>query len=142
MELTQLKPKQSKVYFSKLDKELTLRPWTVEDQIWLQQEYEGKIQEIFSQDNIDIAAICRCVYRLLEDKSDFKVEQYTDFDEDGNEIKTKLGGWKKMASLLSGVEEQMGILTGLTECIGVNMPEVDEIKKSVKKKKVKGTKNQ
>jgi len=133
MDLSELKPRASRIFFSKLDRELILRPWTVEDQIWMQQEFKD-IQKIFDPKNSDILAICRIAYRLMVDKSPFVAEERASYDEDGNKITEKVGGWKKMATLLANVDEQIQLYTAITECIGVSMPEVDELKVDIKKK--------
>lgn len=133
MELIDLKPRPSK--FKANGNEYILRAWTVEDQIWLQQEYGDKVKDIFSSENIDLMAVCRCVFRLIQDKSDFKAEDIKDVDENGEEINYRLGGWKKLALKLKTIEEQVSAYTALMDCVGLSMPEIDNIRDSVKKKK-------
>ena len=142
MELTDLKPRASKFYMEAIKRELKLRPWTVEDHIWLQQEYgKEKVQSIFNPDSVDMMAMCRIAYRLITDKSFFSVDVVETYDEEGNKITEKVGGWKKMAVMLSGVSEQVDLFTAITECLGVSMPEVEDIKADIKKK-VNQTMNQ
>lgn len=135
MDIIDLKPKASKLEVS--GKSYTLRPWTLEDGIWLKQEYGEKVSQIFSETNFDLAAMCRMAYRLLVDKQDFKVQEAKTFDEDGNEISVKLGGWKKLASDLKGFEEQYALMKSVTQCIGVSMPDLNEAKQEANKKKAK-----
>lgn len=137
MKLEDLKPMPQKFFMKKLNQSITLRAWTVEDQIWLQQEYgKDKIQSIFNPESVDISAICRIAYRLIDDKSPFKAEQRKTFDENGEPIVEKVGGWRKMAILLSDVSEQVELFTAVVKCIGVSMPEVDEVKKKVSEEEI------
>lgn len=133
MNLTELKPRPSK--FKANNTSYELRPWTLEDQIWIKQQYGDDVQKIFEPQNIDLGAVCRCLYRLVIDKSDFKAEKINDFDEDGNEVTVNFGGWSKLATSLKTVQEQLGAFTALMECIGISMPELEEIKDGSKKKK-------
>lgn len=142
MDLVELHPRASKFHLKKIEKDLILRPWTIGDQAWLQQEYKENVQKIFDPANIDIAAICRIVYRLLDDKSDFKAEVIKTYNEDGDEIQEKVGGWKKLALSILDVNEQLDMFAAVTECIGLSMPEVDEIRNAGKKKEVKKQKKQ
>lgn len=137
MKLEELKPRPSKFWMEKLNKHVVLRAWTVEDQIWLQQEYgKDQIQSIFNPESVDISAVCRIAYRLIDDKSPFSVEERETYNEDGEKVRERVGGWKKMAIMLSGVQEQIDLFTAITECIGVSMPEVDEVKKKVAQEEV------
>ena len=129
MKLEDLKPRPSKFHLSYNDKWYTMRPWTLNDQIWMNQEYGDRINEIFSEKNIDIVAIARMAFRLLDDKSDFKAREFTAIDEDGNETTQTIGGYKLLIARVKTVKEQLELLTAVVECIGLSMPEVDEIKK-------------
>lgn len=128
MKLEDLKPRPSKFYLSYSDKWYTLRPWTLNDQIWMNQEYGERINEIFSEKNIDIVAIARMAFRLMEDKSDFRAREFTAIDEDGNETTQTIGGYKLLIARVKTVKEQLQLLASVVECIGLSMPEVDEIK--------------
>lgn len=130
MKLEDLKPKPSKFYLSKTQKEYKLRPWTLQDQIWMNQEYGDKIKDIFSEENVDIVAISRMAYRLLTDKSDFKATEVKDIDEDGNEVTYNVGGYKLLINSVNDLEEQLALLSAVVECIGLSMPEVEELKKA------------
>ena len=134
MELQDLKPKPSKFYLEKKDKEYTLRPWTLEDQIWAKHTFEN-VEKIFSKENIDIEAVSRMVYRVIEDKSDFVAEEGIEIDEEGNEVQKKIGGFKKLIAMISGIGEQAAMVGALVECIGVSMPAVEELKGMGSKKK-------
>lgn len=128
MRLEDIKPKQSEFTLSKTGKTYVLRPWSLSDQIWMNQTYGEKVKEIFSKDNIDIVAICRMAFRVMEDKSDFKAEQVTEINEEGEEFTYSVGGYKKLISTIANVEEQLHVFGAVVECIGLSMPEVDEIK--------------
>lgn len=128
MNLEDLKPRPSKFHLSHNDKWYTMRPWTLNDQIWMNQEYGDKINEIFNENNLDIVAIARMAYRLLDDKKDFLAQEISGIDEDGNEFTEKIGGYKLLITRVNTLKEQLALLASVVECIGLSMPEVDEIK--------------
>lgn len=128
MKLEDIKPKSSKFYLSKTQTEYRLRPWTLEDQIWLKEEYGDRINEIFNEKHIDIVAISRMAYRLLTDKSDFKAKQIKDFNEDGEEVTYKVGGYKLLINTVNDLNEQFALLSAVIESIGLNMPQLEELK--------------
>lgn len=133
MKLEDLKPRPSKFYLSFNSKWYTLRAWTLQDQIWMNQEYGDKVNHIFNEKNIDIVAISRMAYRLLEEKSDFKAKEVKTIDEEGLEKAEMLGGYKLLIARIRTVEEQMGMMAAVVESIGLSMPEVDEIRNLGKK---------
>jgi len=128
MKLEDLSPRPSKFHLSYNDKWYTMRAWTLNDQIWMNQEYGEKVHEIFNENNIDIVAIARMAFRLLEEKSDFKAREFKTIDEDGNEKTETIGGYKLLIARVKTVKEQLQLLASVVECIGLSMPEVDEIK--------------
>lgn len=128
MKLEDLNPRPSKFHLSYNDKWYTMRAWTLNDQIWMNQEYGDRINEIFSEKNLDIVAIARMAYRLLEEKNDFKAREFVTIDEEGNEETQKIGGYKLLIARVKTIKEQLALLAAVVECIGLSMPEVDEIK--------------
>jgi hypothetical protein len=128
MKLENLTPRPSKIYLSSMGKEYTLRPWSLKDQIFMNQEYGDRVNEIFNKDKIDLVAICRMVYRLIADKNDFKAIEVNEIDENGNEIKYKLGGYKLLIHKVTDYKDQVKLMTGLLECIGLSSPELKELK--------------
>lgn len=135
MNLLELNPIPSKIKIN--GKTHKLRAWTVSDKIWLLSEYEDRINEIFDPQNIDLKAVCRSVYRLIEDKSPFEAEEVETYDEDGNKEMVMIGGWKKLALEMNSTEDQVSLFTGLMECIGLSAPVATPGKKKVTKKKSK-----
>lgn len=128
MKLEDLKPRPSKFHLSFNDKWYSLRAWTLQDQIWMNQEYGDKVNHIFNEKNIDIVAISRMAYRLLEEKADFKAKEIKTIDEDGLEKVEMLGGYKLLIARVRTIQEQMNMLAAVVECIGLSMPQVEEIK--------------
>jgi hypothetical protein len=74
MEMTDLIPQEAKLTLAALPgKEITLRPFTLDDEIWLQNEYKGKFHEVFNMERPDMGAIARIAFRLIKEKQYFKI---------------------------------------------------------------------
>lgn len=130
MKLTDMKPKQSKFKLKQVEKELTLRPISLDDEIWLKEIYgDDGIQEVF--ENVNIEEISRIAFRLLitEDKKLFKIREVTVVDENGEEGTFNIGGVKLLRTLIFGWEEKLVVLNALLENIGYSRPEVEETPK-------------
>ena len=128
MELEKLVPKESKFRLNLADgKEFTMRPITLQDEIWLRETYGERIQQIFEE--MDVQEISRIVSRLLivEDKRFFKKQDVTIVNEEGEELTIELGGVKLLQSLVSGWSDKTTLLKALLENIGFSRPDIEEI---------------
>lgn len=130
MALEDLIPRKSKIYLSHTDKYYTLRPWTLQDQIWMKQEYGEQAKEIFSLelDKLDLGVVARMIYRLIEDKDDFKAKEFKEINEDGVEEKIKVGGYKILLGMIKGFKEQIDLIASLAECIGASNEYLGQIR--------------
>lgn len=138
MKLEDLQPKRSSFYLSAFDKEFYLKPFNLEDEIWLKQEYGERVNEFFNHLNPDFHELCRVIYRKLEDKSEFKTREFIEVDEEGNENSIKLGGVDALKRSIIGQKEKYDVFYALNECIGVSRPQLEQVdKKKAKKKKAK-----
>ena len=120
MELEKLFPTKTKVTIA--GKEYELRNHTLEDAIWGKQEGVT----IYDNDEWDLDAICRLVYRLIIDKSDFAKIEFKTYDEDGDEITNYLGGAARLASMVTTEQEKIGLIKSVVECLNQSAPDEEE----------------
>jgi hypothetical protein len=143
LKLEQMFPKKASFRLKATGKEYTLRNITLEDQVFIANEYGEKLIEIFTPP-IDLDALSRIIYRLIINKGDFKSIVIKDYDDDGNETEKAYGGYKLLQKLISG-EEVEDVIWAFNECQGISRPVVKEeaqnkkkvskVKKKVAKKK-------
>lgn len=141
LKLEDIKPLPGKFKLEITGKEYVLRPFNVEDEIWLRQTYGDKIAELFSETNLDTEALCRIAFHQLADKSDFKKVEVTSINEEGEEVEAFVGGYKLLMTKIQGMQEKIDILLAINETLGISRPKIKEIAgdadKKQKKKKVK-----
>jgi hypothetical protein len=136
MKLTEMVPKESKLKLG--EKELTLRPINLSDEIWLEKEFgQDGIQEIFEK--VKIEEISRIVFRLLvdDDKLFFKKQNVRAVSEDGEVSTIELGGVALLRAMVHGWDDKLALLNCLLENIGASRPEQEEINDDDKKKEKK-----
>lgn len=142
MDLSQLQPKAAKFILDSMGekKEFHLRPVTLADEVWLNENFDD-ISDVF--DNLRMDKIARIVFRLLTDESKlfFKTQDVDTVDEEGNEMTIKVGGVKMLQMAISGYSNKINVTVALLECIGFSRPEVlkeDGIGGDAVKKKLNG----
>ncbi len=128
--LEDLIPRKSKFYLSETGVEYSLRPWTLKDQIWMKQEYGDKAKDMFvlELEKLDLSIAARMMYRLIEDKTDFMAKEIIEIDENGEEKKIKIGGYKALLSMIKGFKEQVNLIASLAECIGASNDYVGKVR--------------
>lgn len=133
-------PKKASFKLKATGKTYTLREITLDDQVWIKEEYGDRLEEIFSPP-MDLNEVCRIVYRLIVNKGDFKAVEINDYDDEGNFISTMCGGYKLLRRMIAG-DEIVDFIWAFNECQGLSRPvEPKENKKKVTKKvKKKATK--
>jgi hypothetical protein len=128
VDLVSIKPKASKLYLESVKRTFTLRPFTLEDEIWLSQEYgtEG-VQKVF--DEINLKEIARIAYRVIvpEDRRFFAKREVNLIDEEGNEETKTIGGVALLQTMVQGWKDKEAVIMALLECIGISRNDVDEI---------------
>jgi len=123
--LTDLKPNVGKFILE--GKEHAIRPLTLNDEIWLRKEFSQDVFASFMEGNPNFEVIARIVYHQLDDKSDFVAQETVDYDDEGNEIKSKIGGWKLFASKMIGHEIKIDIVNALNVAMGISKEIMDKI---------------
>lgn len=138
MNLSELKPKQSKFFLRSVNRDFDVNPISLLDEEWLCEQFTPEeIYDVFN--NIDMHGICRIAFRLMTDESKrfFKTKQVTFATEDGEELTEDIGGVELFKAMVSGGDEKEAILLALNDTFGLSRPEVkaaDTNKKKVKKK--------
>lgn len=141
--LQQLFPKETRIKFPNIDKELTVNPITLSDDSWLLHEFGGAegLMRVFETG--DLRSLIRIFYRLLsnEDKQYLseKIELEV-YDEEGNKKQIK-SNIDKLAYLLD-IQQFKPISDALIRARGASLPEVEEVatidgEQPEKKKKAK-----
>jgi hypothetical protein len=136
MSLKKLFPKNPSFQVKALNKTFELNPLTVEDEIWMLQEFSDKIIENLGE--MDLITGTRLAFQLMksEDKKRyFQKTERTFITEDGEEIIKKIGGIVLLQSLLSGQDEQIEMFNAIFQTIINSRPMVDEKKKKKAMKK-------
>ena len=136
--IDKLFPKETKVKFDQLDKELTVNPINLSDDAWMLNEFGGKEGIVKVFEGGDIRSLMRIFYRLLknENKEYIASIQLSTIDEEGEkqEIKSSID---KLLYLV-GVTQIEKIVKALVNARGASLPEGlvgDDEKKKVKLKK-------
>src|SRR5687768_5634961 len=110
------------------DKEYTLNLFSVADRIWVKETLGIPMEEVFGLAQTDYAGmlnhLCRIAFRLLKDKSDFKMQTVTIVDENGHDAKEELGGWKLSRKLVCGPSEEALLVKSISKTLyGSQIPQ-------------------
>lgn len=126
--------KRSKFKIESTNKEYNLRPLNLEDELWIDEIFNGKtVADLVQEANI--TAITKIVYRLIENREDFVERQVTIVDENGVSKDMKLGGLKLMRIMMQGgVQEQVEMFRSLLETVGFSRPMQEKAEKAEKKR--------
>jgi hypothetical protein len=109
-----------------------LRPVSLADHAWLEQNLGGKeaVEKAFSTQ--DLHALSRLVFHLLEDKTPFAAEEVEEWSEDGELLGTKkVGGAAKLRAFIRGTSEQIAVLHALLTTIGISQPILEKLEKEI-----------
>lgn len=122
IKLEDLIPQTGKFTLSVTGKTYRLNPVTVIDELWMADEFGGRLEEIFAK--MQMMEICRIVFRLMfaEDKKDFKKKTVKVINEEGDEESYELGGAELLAAMIRGVNEKIAVHQALLVTIGVSRP--------------------
>lgn len=106
---------------------LTFRPFTVNDEAWLDRHYGKELEKVFSEfKTIEITKIAFNQLEL-ESKRKLMAVKFTDMDEDGNEIEIAKKGPEKIQCLLASWQEQADLIKMLVRTRGLSMPMIEEL---------------
>lgn len=140
--LEKLFPKETKIKFSKIDKEFTVMPITLSDDAWMLHEFGGQQGLVDVFEKHDLRGMVRILYRLLsnDDKKFITTNIEINFtDEEGQETSLK-SNIDKLLYMID-VSEMSEIVTALLNARGKSLPDLaedassDEVKKKVMKSK-------
>lgn len=107
-----------------------LRKINVSDEVWLKQF--GDVQRRFSTEDMEF--MCKLLFRLLKDKTDFAPGQFEDYDDDGNKIKIHKSGAIRIMEAISGPKARFDLLQALSATFGISRPMFNEMIESALKK--------
>jgi len=119
MKLENLTPKPVKLELN--EKIYIFRPVNLEDFVWIGREFSS-IDKIFSG-NVDFKALSRIAYRLLTDKSAYKLVEEVDYNEDGEVSTVKIGGVRLFEREFSGMDGLERLIDVIVEAFGMNSDE-------------------
>lgn len=135
MSLKKLFPKSPSFKVKALNRSFDLGPLTVEDEIWMAQNFEDKLLEDLS--TLDLLTGSRLAFRLMRSKDKekyFKKEKREFIDENGDSLTEEIGGVVLLRALMSGQEEQIKMFEAVFQTIINSRPELSEKKKKIKVK--------
>lgn len=138
MKLEELIPQEGKIKLVDPEKEYILRPFTLQDEVWVRKTFGDEIDKIFQPDCVDLEGLSRIAYHQLADKSDFVVREVTTVNEEGEEVTERIGGYKLFMSRVKGINHKMELLFAVNETLGASRPDMEEgevVKKKGKAKK-------
>lgn len=136
IKLEDLKPEMGEFTLKFNNKNYSLRPASLEDEVWMDKTFGDSMVEIFQK--MKMEPICRIVYRLMspEDQLDFGPKTVRIVNEDtGEEISSeRIGGYKQlMRMMIGGAPEKLAMLTALTRTLGLSRPIPNQEEKTQKK---------
>jgi hypothetical protein len=131
--LEDLKPQSAEFYLRGPDRTYRIRPINLADEAWMKRTFGAEL----AQKTQDPEGLCQILFHQLEDedKKDFSPVERDTFDEDGNPVKEKIGGWRLLMSKVSGLPEQVGMSKALLQARGFSAPLIDEMVRDELKKK-------
>jgi hypothetical protein len=137
--IEKLFPKETKLKFKNIDKELTVQTITLADDAWMMHEFGGKAGIISVFESSDLRSLVKILYRLLsnEDKIYLGKIQFNTVDEEGTESPVKSNIDKIL--FLVDVTDTKVIIKSLIDSRGASLPEIiaDDIGIVDDKKKAK-----
>jgi hypothetical protein len=140
--IEKLFPKESKLNFKNIEKELTVKTITLADDAWMHHEFGGKEGIVNAFSSGDLRSLVRILYRLLtnEDKIWLGKIEFNTVDENGKAEAIKSNIDKLL--YLVDVTDTPVIIKALVDSRGASMPEIlTEAEGTVgDKKKVKSKK--
>ena len=121
--MEELKPQESSFKLASTGHTYHLRKLALSDEIWIKQNYGDKLHIVFDPISPDFEAICRIVYRQIDNREDFVLSEVTVVEEDGTTVTKKLGGYQLLAEAVVGQQEKLDLIAAFNECAGLSRPE-------------------
>lgn len=136
MQLEEMFPKKSSFKLEATGNEYHLRPMTIGDNIWLNENYGNLLGQTQDLSNLDFNALTAVIYKLIVNKQDFKKKTMSDLDEEGNELEIEVGGLK-LFRYFTNIKDMENMIWALNETMGISRPEVKEAPKKKREPKRK-----
>lgn len=127
MNLNEICPRKAKIFLSATQKHYTLRPISLEDELWLNERFGSDLEKILNEGRIREVAAIAYHQMEVEDKEDFLAQDVTVINELGEKDTIRLGGEKLLYSLICGPSEKIELYKALMITIGISQPIVDQI---------------
>lgn len=144
MKLSDLKPKRVSIPLDVTNSdgevqnfELVLRPYTLADEAWTEEEYKDKAALVKVFEEINMYEICRMAFHqsTIETQRKIMAVKFAGFDAEGNEVEVNKLPHEKLMGMISGFESGIKIFKGLLECKGLSMPMIEKMAEEDLKKK-------
>lgn len=132
MKLEKIKRKGVKLNLSKVKKPLIINEITLNDEVWLSEEYgEDALRTVF--ETMNIKELARILFRLMDNDSKklFKAQEFESVDENGEETIEKIGGVELLTLLCIGNDDKLALISCFVDVLALSRPEVAE---AIKKK--------
>lgn len=133
MKLDDICPQPAEFKLDSCGRSYVIRTINISDEQWVRETYGDRIQEVFDEQRWP--DICRIVYRLLEDKSDFIKKEVRIVDEYGNEELHELGGVDLFRTMVSGHKDKNAVIQALVKSFGLSKPLQQQIAAAQAQKK-------
>lgn len=128
MKLDDLKPVA--VPFNLMGLSLVFRPWTIQDDLKAVEICGGKSEFLKAFENFDFEKISLISWYQLEKESQLEVIKSVECTEinheTGEEVRVNQKPIEKFRSLFAGLGAQVQLLTDLTKCKGLNIPDFED----------------
>lgn len=118
MELSNIVPREASFTLKSTGRTYKLRLINLEDENWIQEEFQGDFVAIF-EDNDKLS---RLIYRLIKDKTDFIKKEVIIVDEDGEKTTESIGGYRLLKRMTCGVSDKCAMIQAFNETLGVSHP--------------------
>jgi hypothetical protein len=135
IKLEELIPKPAEFTLRATGRTYTLRPFSLEDRVWVNQTFGDQVEAIFRE--VRMKEIARIVFHQFDDKTkkEFRAQDVQIVDEDGEEHTERLGGVDLLCKIIQGYDEQIAIYSALMQTFGISQPLMEEMAAEVDSEK-------
>ena len=125
-----------KMQLDSMSEEITLRCLTLEDEIWIQNEYPN-YHELITTEKVDMGCLTGILYRCIESKNLFSKITESYIDDNGDEKTRSIGGLNLFRRHITTEADQIACMLTFAEVCNKSRPENkdDGVKKKTLKRK-------
>lgn len=135
MKLEELSEKAADLTLESVGKTFEMRRLSLEDEIWLKNEYGDRLAVLLSPESLDLELLCRLAFKLIINKRDFTSQEVNIIDEDGNVQKEKIGGYKLLSKMITSDNDKSSLIIATVAAINRSRPDIEESSQDDSKKK-------